>query len=289
MISCVWMVGKTLPLKGKIRILLEGRPLTKIKYVDCLKFGAFDPITGDRRLSSYNNCGLRTHLPLWDETGACWHGKLVNCVVGGTPWHRVAAYIGECIAMVNCNNMKIENLELDGNSDNIIYGGHYTDGIQLPHDGIFIDHSIGVIIYNANAHHFGREGLMITDYVCNPSPPPIGDFLDIRIGRSKFNWNGRNGFSLDGGHGIIVNNSEFNHNAVGRLASMPGVGVDVEWENGNSQNREVLTPAQILLLNLMDVDFITIKTPGSKMKAINPMKFLLFTLIRQLNQILLQD
>ncbi|MBK7850069.1 MAG: T9SS type A sorting domain-containing protein [Bacteroidetes bacterium] len=213
------------------------QPVTKIKYVDCLKFGAFDPITGDRWLSSYNNCGLRTHLPLWDETGACWQGRLVNCVVGGAAWHRVAAYIGECIAMVNCNNMKIENLELDGNSDNIIYGGHYTDGIQLPHDGIFIDHSIGVIIKNVNAHHFGRDGLMIADNVCNFNPPPIGDNLNIRIGRSKFNWNGRNGFSLVGGHGIIVNNSEFNHNAVGRLASMPGVGVDIEWENGNSQIR----------------------------------------------------
>ncbi len=211
-------------------------PVTKIKYVDCLKFGAFDPITGDRWLSPPRS-RLTTFLPLSDELGACGHPRQVGCVVAGGSWTRVAAYIGECIAMVDCNNVKIENLELDGNSDNIIYGGHYADGIQLPHDGIFIDHSLNITIKNVNAHHFGRDGLMIADQVCNFNPPPIGDNLNIRISKSKFNWNGRNGFSLVGGNGISVSSTEFNHNAVARLASNPGVGVDIEWEFGNTQIR----------------------------------------------------
>lgn len=222
-------------IKGAGPSFAGGPPLTKIKYIDCLKYGAFDPISGDRWLSSTFNCHQLTNLPLFDETGSCWHPRPVNCVVGGLSWYRVAAYIGVCIAVVNCNNISIKNLELDGNSDNIVYGGHFVDGIQLPHDGILIDHSNTVTIQNLNVHHFGQDGMIIADNVCNFNPPPIGSNMNIRISNSNFNWNGRNGLSLTGGYGLFAVNCQFNYNAQGRLLSHPGVGLDLEWEQHNSQ------------------------------------------------------
>ena len=52
---------------------------------------------------------------------------------------------GICIMIVNCSNIQISNLTLDGNIENMILGGVYGDvGKTNPHYGIFIMNSAGM-------------------------------------------------------------------------------------------------------------------------------------------------
>ncbi|MEP6596087.1 MAG: hypothetical protein ABJA71_09065, partial [Ginsengibacter sp.] len=106
---------------------VQGTSGSILKYIDSLRFGAFNPDTGE----PYE------------------HGN--NLFVK----HEYAAYAGMCIFLDNCSNVSISNLTLDGNSQHMILGGVYGDvGRQAPHYGIFIKNSNTVNISQLNIHHF---------------------------------------------------------------------------------------------------------------------------------------
>ena len=139
---------------------------------------------------------------------------------------RFAASPGTCIYLENCSNIKISNLSFDGNNQNMILGGVYGDvGRQLPHYGIFISNSKSIEIENIYAHHFGLDGICVSNSKSNTNDA-------INIIDSKFEYNARQGLSWVGGNGLNVKNCKFNHTGKSIFFSLPGAGVDIEAETG---------------------------------------------------------
>lgn len=180
---------------------------SKIKFDDCLDYGLFDPVTSDRLISD---------LPF---------GTL-GC--GVNLYHKIAS-VGVFIYLKDCNNITINNLDIDGNSDNLSYGGHYCDGIQVPATGIISNSTTNLHINSLNVHHFGQDGLVVYD---NSTPQNHSDLV-IEIQNSNFNWNGRCGFYWGGGRNIEAINCQFNYNALARFGSKAADGIDFEYFGGN--------------------------------------------------------
>lgn len=182
-------------------LIVEGMPGALLRYQDSLRFGAFDPETG----LPYPN---KKYFTKWS-------------------W---AALIGHCILIDGASNVEIRNLELDGNNKALIKGGVWGDkGIQLPHYGIFIRNSRNVTVANITAHHFALDGISVANNA--------GSVLDnIRLEKSSFEYNGRQGFSWIGGNGLVANECSFSHTGRGSIASPPGAGVDIEAEVGPIRN-----------------------------------------------------
>ncbi len=200
-----------------------------IKFMDCMKYGAFDfPTQPDIR---YLGC----------DAGPC--------ALGPNNYNKIA-YPGEMIHFNGCNNIAIKNIELDGNLDNAIIGGGYTEGIQQPYDGIFLNACSNIQIDNMNVHDFGHDGMVIYFMYCPSSatfPPQYPPRMNCNISNSKFILNGRNGLTWGGGIGLNVSYSEFNLTGIGRIYSKPGAGIDIEFEQSNVDNAEgTFTKCQIM-------------------------------------------
>lgn len=113
----------------------------------------------------------------------------------------------------------IENLELDGNSDNYVWGGQRGDtGWQLPANGMLIEQCPKVLIENVYSHHHGLDGLQ-----CEAG----GDFTVLN---SRFQYNCRLNGNLRAGIGFMAVNCEFDFAAKGAHFSAPASGFDIEAE-----------------------------------------------------------
>ena len=180
---------------------IEGTAGAILKYTKGMRMGSFSPITGKE-----NNNG----------------NNFVNLAYAAIP--------GTCILIDNCTDVTITNLELDGNNQNIILGGVYGDvGRQVPHTGIFILNSKKISVDNINAHHFGLDGMVVSN-IKSDTPD------SIQLANSIFEYNSRQGLSWVGGNQLYVKNCKFNHMGKGKFSSSPGAGVDVEAEVGPVRN-----------------------------------------------------
>ncbi|ANE52698.1 right-handed parallel beta-helix repeat-containing protein [Flavisolibacter tropicus] len=198
---CYW--GEDLLSLANVHdVTIEGKHGVKIVYDKGLRFGAFDPATGE----PYE------------------HGN--NYFVKYT----YAAIIGYCIKIDKCNNVTVANLELDGNSGSLILGGVYGDvGRQLPHCGVFIGNSKGIVIDGLNVHHFGLDGITVGNKVSSTKD-------NILLQNSSFEYNSRQGLSWIGGNELKVKRCKFNHTGRGAFSSSPNAGVDIEAEWGPNRN-----------------------------------------------------
>jgi hypothetical protein len=111
-----------------------------IKFKNCMLYGAFSNFSPPVRLESCN------------QFPACASPGWLYCNV---------AVPGDIIHLNNCENVRIFNLELDGNIDNAIIGGGWTQEMQLPYDGFFFNVCRNVNLNNVSAHHFGQDGMRI--------------------------------------------------------------------------------------------------------------------------------
>lgn len=184
-------------LRNCNNVKISGESGTKLTYKNNLKYGSFNPVTGQK----YN-----PKLPFTNK--------------------RYIAQIGTTILLQNCTNIQISNIEIDGNSEKMILGGMWGDkGRQLNHHGSQIINSRKVNLKNCNFHHFALDGIKISNN---------GNSMDnIIIKNSKFNFNGRQGLSWVGGNGLNVNDCEFNHTGRGYISSSPVAGLDIEASFGN--------------------------------------------------------
>jgi len=194
--------AKTLQFSHIKNFIIEGETGSKLKYKDSMRIGAFLP-----------------------ESGKVYeHGN--NLFVN----HAYAAIPGYCILIENCQNFRILNLDLDGNSSHMIIGGVYGDfGRQMPHYGIFIQNSQNIYVDRINAHHFGLDGICVSN-IKNETRD------SIRITNSIFEYNSRQGLSWIGGNDLYVENCKFNHTGKGKFVSPPGGGLDIEAEVGPIRN-----------------------------------------------------
>jgi hypothetical protein len=196
-------IDNLLVLKNCTNIKLIGNGAT-IKYNANLKFGSFD---------------IKTKLPLSRQKNFL---KTEN-----------AAWPGNCILIHNSNHITIENLNLDGNIQNMEIGGSYGDsGIQLWHRGIYLINSTQVTLTKLYIHHFGLDGIEISNGAILPKQPK----QEILLKNIKCLYNGRQGLSWTGGEGLTVLNSEFSYTGKSIISSSPGCGLDIEPETGECLN-----------------------------------------------------
>lgn len=233
----IYLVGKQIRnagsnyyLNGEDVILLEncqnvkiiGEKGSIILFNVGMRFGSFDPETG----KSTN--------------------KTFDCVSK----HNIAterAMLGKVIHIRNSSQIKIQNLNLDGNfyastvnnmnnfplreitqninyqEDKINLGGGYGDcGIQIEHYGLFIFHSKNVLIDKVRSNRFGTDGLMISNV--------SGSDNNIRVKNSTFDYNSRTGIAIGGGQDIVISNSTVSN--TGRfLYISTATGIDIEPED----------------------------------------------------------
>lgn len=181
---------------------ITGTANSIIRYKDSLRFGAFNPATGE----PYE------------------HGS--NLFTN----YSYAAFIGRCIFIDSCDKISVSNLTLDGNNKGIITGGVWGDvGRQLPHAGIYVVNSKNILVNKMSAHYFGLDGI----YVSNKSSSEPDRIV---IQNSSFEYNSRQGFSWVGGNDVTVKNCKFNHTGRSAFASPPSAGVDIEAEVGPVAN-----------------------------------------------------
>lgn len=182
-------------------LLIQGEKGTILKYTNKLKFGCFDPLTGEI-FNSFNTATTANYV----------------------------AVIGNCISLTSCSHVTIKGLELNGNNKAIIFGGRYGDtGIQLSHIGIYINNCHTVTIDNVNASYFGLDGIEITNIASDRKD-------DINITNSGFEYNCRQGLSWVGGNHLLAKNCTFSHTGKSNYHSAPGAGLDIEAEVGPISN-----------------------------------------------------
>lgn len=183
------------------------------------------------------------------------NGARIRCINGakygafnddGTPYPSVAPYLEGRVAtpyyhMIRasgCKGVHIENLELDGNKQNISLGGQYGDsGWQLAANGIYLENNTGPItLLNVNSHHHCCDGIQINgaaDSTVDPRETAV-------VMGCQFNNNARQSLSLVGGKGYHFISCSFswtgkdtaNSDVLSTLHSAPGAGVDFEAEGG---------------------------------------------------------
>ena len=180
---------------------ITGESGAKLQYQNGMRMGSFSPVTGKENKNGNN---------------------FVN--------KSFAAIPGVCFYIINSTSVTISNIELDGNNQNIILGGTYGDvGRQVAHTGIFILNSKKILVDNMNVHHFGLDGIIVSN---KPTNTPD----NIQLTNSSFVYNSRQGLSWVGGNQLNVKNCKFNHTGKSKFSSPPGAGVDIEAESGSAKN-----------------------------------------------------
>lgn len=151
---------------------------------------------------------------------------------------------GSIIEIDQCiygKQIMIKQLEFDGRQGGYEYGEftNYDKGIaslpncstcpntyQLVNYGIKVLNSRNIIVDQMNIHHFGTDGMIVQNSVDMQAPE--GESDQINIQNSKFEYNGRQGFSWTGGNGLIVSNCEFNFTGRSKFHDPPSAGIDIE-------------------------------------------------------------
>lgn len=184
--------------------LSAGEPASILKFNKCLKYGSFDPNTGERYVT----------------TAASNFGN-----------SNYGAYPGAIIYLKECRNTVIKNINFNGNRAELTIGGCFaTDhaGINLLNNGIFAFGCQTITISNCFAHHFGYDGIQFADESC-PNPGPLNGI----ISNCKLNYNARQGLAWVAGDILKVVNTTMSFNGFGEWGgTSPGAGIDIENEGG---------------------------------------------------------
>ena len=191
-----------LALNGASNLTIRGAPNNQgkypvIKFADGLYYGSF----------YYNGpkFGLPKCMPIRDN----YDRKAITS-------------IGAAIAIEACNNISIENLELDGNLSNLIVGGTYGDvDRQLYHVGIYTVKGYDIRLKNIHTHHFALDGI-----------ENVGT-NNLQLADIVSEYNGRMGLAWIGGDSLYAANCKFNRSANALIGSAPAAGVDIEPENNH--------------------------------------------------------
>lgn len=214
-------------VSGKITVLGNGATL---KANSGLKYGSFHPITGE---------------PYFHDN-----------ITGFTDLnYRTGAYKG-MIDILNCSDIEIRNINLDGNISSLELGGYWSDSYQCYAHGIHLIDVDNGKIYDVNSSYHAFDGLYVRHRYINEYSNPTPVYIE----NSVFNYNGRQGLSWCGGIGLTAVNCKFNHTgkAPGGFHSPPAAGVDIE----------PLSTELCLDGNFIDCDFVD--NQGCGLVANNP-------------------
>lgn len=146
---------------------------------------------------------------------------------------------GAVFRFIQCNDITIENIFLDGNSRKHILGGSYNatvpTGYEMHAPAIFAGDCIGLYLKNIIVDDFGTIGLHIKN------DNRILNTVDqqIFLNGCNFKKNGWANFYVSGGSGITIINSKFDScgfAAKRKIITPPGAGLGFEDETGGGVN-----------------------------------------------------
>lgn len=133
---------------------------------------------------------------------------------------KYAASIGCVFYFSACQNIKVSNLELNGNIEKQKIGGVWGDvGIQLAHMGVLLSSCKKVKLEELNIHHFGLDAIQIKSN-------------STYLSNVVCEYNGRQGLSWVDGDTLVAEGCKFNYTGCTALSSAPGAGIDFEPEAG---------------------------------------------------------
>lgn len=230
-------------------VVVEGNGAI-IKIASGLKFGSFDPVTG--------NVYTPGSLPF---TNADYK-----------------ASIGYVISAVGCSAVTVRDLEVDGNIQNLTVGGQWGDtGRQIPAYGLYFYGNSNVLVSNVYTHHNALDGIVV-GYVGLTEASQQYPHTLINV---VSDYNARQGLSWVGGTQLTAIDCKFNNTGKSTFSSSPGAGVDIEAEssvcrNGMFINCEMQNNTGVGVVadsgDSADVTFLRCKIIGQTQYAIWPRK-----------------
>lgn len=184
-------------------VVIDGTGAT-LKLADGLRFGAFDPETGEIYESS---------SPFTSND--------------------YRAYVGQMIRLSGNADVTVCGVELDGNVAGLVIGGVWGDtGRQLSAYGIATYQCESVKLENVYAHHHALDGFLIAWAGLAEDDPAYPHTLI----NCRSTYNARQGLSWIGGNSLTAIGCDFSHTGRAEIASNPGAGVDVEAESSICRN-----------------------------------------------------
>ena len=185
-----------------------------IKVADGSKYGAFDRNTG--AVKPYTGSPTDT-----DDTA--------------TP--------GTIFNFNSCKNVTVYDIHVNGNNENLVYGGdNQSDGLQLQNSCFrVVGDSSNIKFYNCSAIYMGLDGIAVKTTASEYTEGNGVSFTNVLS-----EYNGRQGASISGGNGILLDSCQFRHTGKGGQSTAPGAGLDLEPELGNAVSNLVVRNCEIL-------------------------------------------
>lgn len=175
-----------------------------IKTIDDLRYGAFNPETGNR----YDPV-----MPFTDRD--------------------YVAYGVSHFEFIGCASVSISNLELDGNDIGYNLGGTWGDtGRQIEAYGLYIYNCLKVSVRDIHTHHHPADGMVIGG---GPLVTKSSAKRPHRLDNVISEYNGRQNFSWTGGNSLLATECKFNFSGRSEsgIQTSPGAGIDIEAEDGS--------------------------------------------------------
>ncbi len=163
--------------------------------------------------------------------------------------HTARSHVGNAFFIEKCNNVKISNIIIDGNADNLVLGGKYGRGqnpIENYHYGIYNFCSRNTILHCLTIKGMGTDGIVIND---NQTDSSLFS-KNILVDSCKVLKCGRNGLSWLSGSNVTVSSSEFIGMGTGRISTEPCAGIDIESESSTTLNN----PSNGIFVNCLVAD-----------------------------------
>jgi hypothetical protein len=172
----------------------------RIQNAPGLHYGSFDPSTGQR----------------YDPPA------------GGFSNSAYSAAMAHIVQFNTCSHVTVQDLCLDGNSDNVVLGGYYGDkGYQIPGDCLRFTASDFIELRDLELINAPHDSLYL-NIIGNSNTGTAeltGSFLAENVLCDRA---GRQGVSITGGSGFMFRNCRFLRSGQGQIHSPPMAGVDIE-------------------------------------------------------------
>ncbi len=202
-----FLYGETaLEIDSFTNFKVEGRGRAIIKCNDGLLIGSFYP---------------KTNKPFFHKNTSKFYDSIQYIKNRAEP--------GVVFQIINSKNIEINNIEINGNADNFIFGGNWGLGDKAYENisyGIYVTNSKKIKFINVYIHHVATDGM----YITNLGTPTLTDSISLL--NCTFNHNGRNQLSWTGGKHLKATNCHFDSSGTKKIITNPGAGLDLETEFG---------------------------------------------------------
>lgn len=137
------------------------------------------------------------------------------------------APLNSMFQFTDCSNVTINDLELDGNCDELTIGGN--SNIDIHAFGLRFQECDNVEVNDVHIHHHALDGLYIRWHGSTSTDPVRPHTFTNLVSE----YNGRQGFTWAGGRGISAYNCKFNHTGRASVRTAPSSGLDIEQLPGD--------------------------------------------------------